>query len=132
MRAPRKHRPSRSSAGWLGRDRWRALAACLCVACLVAVGVSMRDWSFLANWSPSSPSSKSTQQAQAGDEFATGSIVVVPLRGELCRHLVIENATWRIRDGGLVDCHTVLLQSAGPRHLSAARAELFRTVFGRR
>jgi hypothetical protein len=129
MRAPPKHRSARKRrTGLLGRDRWRALVATLAIAGLVALGIRAGDWWL---WVPQM-TAKKTLPAQPGDEFATGAIIMVPTSGDRCRHLLIDNATWRIRDNGVVDCQTALAQNPTPSPELTTRAEAIRMVFGKR
>jgi hypothetical protein len=125
LRAPGRGRARRRAS--FGRDRWRALVAGTCISVVVAGGAYLTGWTPpLRQWIPT-PQAK----AQAGDELATGSVLIVPLNGETCRHMLIDNATWRIRDQTLVDCHTALV-SGGGRQVSATRAEVMRAAFGRK
>lgn len=42
---------------------------------------------------------------QSGDEYlTTGSILFVPLQGNICRQRLIDNKTWMMRDKGYVMC----------------------------
>ena len=52
------------------------------------------------------------------NDLATGSIVFVPIFGDRCRNALIDNATWRIRDNGIVDCRAALAQNADARRLN--------------
>jgi hypothetical protein len=73
------------------------------------------------------------QKSPTEDELATGSILLVPRYGNNCRLRVIENATWRIWDQGVVDCREVLEQARGRTHgWSADRIDVIREGFFRR
>ena len=135
---PSRFRSSRSRRrGSFGRDRWRALVAGAILGTLLASGALLAgnghldDWSSslsrMAFWRPAAE-----PRLPADDDLATGSILIVPLSGESCRQLLIDNATWRIRDQGLIDCHTALVRSGSTRQVSAARIEVMRAVFGGR
>jgi hypothetical protein len=130
MQAPRKHRPSgRSRSRWFGGDGWRALAAFLCLALLLAFGAYMSDWS------PLTARSQPAQQARGGDNSpSTGSVVFMPLSGDQCRQRVIDNATWRITDNGTAECHAVLLPPTRTRagQPPTGRFDAFQDAFKRR
>ncbi|MGA2895175.1 MAG: hypothetical protein ABSE22_20110 [Xanthobacteraceae bacterium] len=53
--------------------------------------------------------SASPQEANTG--LQTGSILLLPFSGNTCRQRLIDNATWRIRDNGLVDCAAATAQN---------------------
>jgi hypothetical protein len=69
--------------------------------------------------------------AQTEDEFATGSIIFVPFAGNNCRKKLIDNATWRISDGGPIDCRTALAQGANGNEsgFSTSRVDIIRNGF---
>jgi hypothetical protein len=136
MEWPSRFRSSRSRRrGFFGRDRWRALVAGASLVILLASGALLAGNGQLGDWSSSLSRfafGRPEPKLPADDDLATGSILIVPLSGENCRQLLIDNATWRIRDQGLIDCHTALVRSGSTRQLSAARVEVMRAVFGRR
>jgi len=73
------------------------------------------------------------QRPPIDDDLSTGSVIVVPRHGNDCRLRLIDNATWRIWDQGVVDCDTALEQSRTRAHgWSAGRIEVIRTGFFRR
>jgi hypothetical protein len=45
------------------------------------------------------------ERAQA---LSTGSLLFVPLFGDRCRQMVIDNATWNVIDNGIVSCSDAL------------------------
>ncbi|MGH6768604.1 MAG: hypothetical protein ACRECO_06230 [Xanthobacteraceae bacterium] len=69
--------------------------------------------------------------AMTEDDLTTGSIVFVPTHGNRCRNSLIDNATWRIRDNGYVDCRTALSRNANVPRLnwSTARTHAIRQGF---
>ena len=56
---------------------------------------------------PASPS-----QVQNGDEIYTGSIIVVPPRGDQCWQIMLDNRTGRMWENGYVDCYLAVSQLA--------------------
>ena len=65
------------------------------------------------------------------DDLATGSIIFVPILGNTCRKKLIDNATWQIRDNGLLDCRTALARGAHGNQLgwSTSRVDVIRNGF---
>jgi hypothetical protein len=129
MRASRNHRPSeRTRTGWLSRDGWRALGACFCLAMMFALGAQIADWS------PLTGPSTVGQPVQDGNAFAIGTILIVPIYGNECGQRLIDNATWRIWDNGVVQCDVALTQEADTRarQLSALRVDVIRSGFTKR
>lgn len=120
--------PVPSARGWLHRDDRQALLLCMLVgaAFLFGMGTIFRA-------SPAA-TSRTAVSKQADDDLSTGSIVFVPVVGERCQSRLIDNATWRIRDNGTVDCRTALSNTAsGPRlRWSTARVDVIRDGFTRR
>jgi hypothetical protein len=120
---------SRRSRGWFRRDNRRALTICLLFGGLATIG--------LGSVIPQVPTT-SLRIAFNGpgivdrdDDLATGSIIFVPILGNTCRKKLIDNATWRIRDSGPVDCRAALAQGAHGNQLgwSASRVDLVRNGF---
>ena len=108
-----------------GKDRRRALLACLVLAALLGVGL-------LAGGMVPSPLTRTTPPAaQDGNRLATGPVLFVPPSGNRCRQRVIDNATWLMRDNGEVDCEAVLSPQMGavPREGSPARVDVIREIF---
>ena len=109
---------------WFGRDGWRALVACLCLAPVLAIGA------YLGSEALSSNRGQALRAANGDDELKTGSILFVAQFGDRCRRRVIDNATWLISDNGSVDCGTALAQArASTPQLSSARVDVIRNGF---
>ena len=60
--------------------------------------------------------------AESDDELRTGSILIVPPQGNVCRQKLIDNATWRIRDNGFVLCNDAVSWHADAAPVNRARA----------
>ena len=112
----------------LGRDGQRAIVSVAALALLFGVGVYLNGGIAISKFASISP------RAAQDDNLTTGSILFVPVLGNRCRHRLIDNATWRIRDGGVVDCNTALSHQAGGGGLrwSAARVDVVREGFRQR
>lgn len=122
---------NRRSRGWFRRDNRRALAICLLFGSVAALGVGtvMRQ----APWG-SIRIGNGPGYGQSEDDLATGSIIFVPVLGNTCRKKLIDNATWRIRDDGLVDCRAAFAQGAHGNQLGwpATRVDIIRHGFYKR
>jgi hypothetical protein len=99
-------RARRPGAGRLAGELRRAFVACglvftLCV--LVAL---------IANWLQASTGPVSQTHSSSEVNLSTGSMLVVPPAGDLCRERIIDNSTWRIRNKGWVDCSEALAKAA--------------------
>src|SRR5688572_9687421 len=114
------------SKGWLRRDDKNALLLCAAAALafLGGIHVVLRE----------APLTKARMALakQGVDDLTTGSIVFLPIQGDRCRNRLIDNATWRIRDTGMVDCRTALSHSSARPRWSAARADVIRDGFTKR
>lgn len=66
---------------------------------------------------------------QADEDLSTGSVIFVPILGNMCRKKVIDNATWRIRDIGPVECRTALGQGGNQSGWSTSRVDIIRNGF---
>ncbi len=122
---------SRSQTGrrWLRRDNRRAVAICLLFGAVATVGLGT-----VIRQGPSGSiriAGNGPGYGHADDDLATGSIIFVPILGNTCRKKLIDNATWQIRDSGLVDCRAALAQGAHGNQLgwSASRVDVIRHGF---
>ncbi len=122
---------SRAARGWFRRDDRRALAFCLIFGVIAVVGLST-----VFRNAPSSAvrTAAVAHAAHADDDLTTGSIIFVPILGNVCRKRLIDNATWQIRDNGIVDCRTALTQNTHGRRMgwSGARVDVIRHGFTNR
>ena len=119
----RAHKPS--TTGVIAGEIRRAFLACGFVLTFCVVAAIAGSW-----FQSSSPLAQS-RGSNEGD-LSTGSMVVVSPTGSLCRERTIYNATWQIRDKGLVDCTEALAKaaSAGAEGRSAgSRIDIIRESF---
>lgn len=118
-----------TTRGSRSRDNRRALAICLLFGAIAVFGLGtvLRD-------TPPSGTRITAMSAQGDDDLSTGSIVFVPIFGNDCRRRLIDNATWQIRDNGVVDCNAALAQNTHGRRFgwSAARVDVVRQGFSHR
>jgi len=102
MRVVRGERAAaRTARRQIGRDVRRALFAGLCLASLLALGSRFDGLSSILALLGSTP-------RPLGEDLATGTIVLVPWIGDECRLRLIDNATWRIFEQGVVECRNAL------------------------
>jgi hypothetical protein len=94
-----------------------AIAAVLAVG-LLATGQLEFARSLMGRSLPKPPSGPSD------DEIYTGSILYVPDEGKICRQLLFDNRTGRMRDNGLVDCEQAFFRGTSEmsKQWSTARA----------
>jgi hypothetical protein len=115
------------------RDRWRALSIGIFLTALLAFGLRYGEQTITpvstlltANFVPDLTKYYTSEQVR------TGAIVFVPPHGEQCQKNLIDNATWRIRYFGMVNCDQALqAEQPSPRSMGAARFEAIRDGFRR-
>jgi hypothetical protein len=114
------------------RDAYRAGLAGLVLIALVALAFYHQNWSDLG-------AKKKPEPYAAGDAkehpLRTGSLLIVPPRGQRCQHRTIDNKTWFIRDNGYVDCEEAMSKGtdqAGRDGNSSPRLDAIRDAFTRR
>ena len=124
-------RPPRAPA--VSREARQTLVACLVLLVLFGLvalfGNGIVPANFAAN--PSAIAERSGT-GDGDDDLRTGSILFVPDQGNVCRKRVIDNATWRIHDGGAVVCNEAVswnANAAGSRNSPIARIEAIRDGF---
>lgn len=96
------------SRGWRRGEVPRAIVAGCVLAGLFAAAYAigsqwqgpMREKAFVHS-----------NQHESDDDLTTGSIVFVPVLGNMCRQNLIDNRTWEVRENGTMPCHEAL---AGP------------------
>ena len=88
----------------------------------------------VGGWSPLAEQPGVGQQPPDTEDLAIGTILIVPLYGNVCGQRLIDNATWRIWDNGVVQCDVFLSQETNSqaRQLSALRVDVIRAGFTRR
>jgi hypothetical protein len=125
-----KKSSNRRTRGWFRRDNRRALAICLLFGAAASIGLGS-----VIQQAPTIGTLRIAGNGpgltQSDDELATGSIIIVPVLGSNCRKKLIDNATWRIRDIGPVDCRTALARGAHGNESgwSASRVDIIRSGF---
>ena len=108
-----------------GRDGPRAVLAALLLLFVLVAHVS--DGKPFLGFSLGGSSAALTP-GEPDDDLKTGSILIVPSSGDLCRHRLIDNATWRIKDNGVIACDQAAARTTG-RQNAASRIEAVRDGF---
>ncbi|MGE3148269.1 MAG: hypothetical protein AB7K04_04305 [Pseudorhodoplanes sp.] len=104
---------------------WTAIACCG-VAAVIIVGFVVRT---------SQPAAAARASLlidnRTDEDVRTGSIFLVPRRGNECQHLLFDNRSGQIWYGGSVDCELALSHTGGEKAKawSIARAEAIRGAF---
>jgi hypothetical protein len=124
MRAPAKS-PTRAAS----RIQWRVgdLRRTLLILALVLVasaGIALVAALRVLSSRPPAP---------VEADLKMGSMLIVSPSGNLCQERTIDNDTWRIRDGALVNCAEALARAAGgSAEPSGSRIDLIREGFRNR
>jgi hypothetical protein len=125
----RKKRQQRSTLPY--RDFYRAILAGLLLIFVFAA--SFYDGRLLPDFDEPQPANE-TSKDKPEHPLRTGSIVIVPTSGNRCKQRIIDNATWIIRDHGIVDCEEMLSviaerasRDTATHHLDAIRNSFFRS-----
>jgi hypothetical protein len=119
----------RSKARARGRERSRQMVFVAAIGSLLAIGLfaagELKGWQFLP-WAAAAKAA-----APSEDVIYTGSILYVPSEGTICRQLLFDNRTGRMRDNGLVDCEQAYYRGTGETAMqwSNARAAVISQSF---
>jgi hypothetical protein len=84
------------------RDFHRALIVLASLAALVASGYGVHMQIAAANERLQRQHWRLAAATRA--ELHNGTVLFVPIGGNICRRRLIDNATWTLRDGGEVEC----------------------------
>jgi hypothetical protein len=68
------------------------------------------------------------QQTQSDDEIYTGSIIIVPPRGDQCWQMMLDNRTGRMWENGYVDCYVAVRQLAENKRSGAISTIRIRSI----
>jgi hypothetical protein len=67
-------------------------------------------------------------QKQIDDEIYTGSIVVVPPRGDQCWQMMLDNRTGRMWETGYVDCYSTVSELVEDRRKGPVNARRIQSI----
>jgi hypothetical protein len=114
-----------SAAGRIGGDFQRTF-----LICGIALGFGVVVAAVASRLQP--PVSPERARAASEANLSTGSMLFVAPGGNQCRQGSIDNSTWRIRNGGAVDCDEALAKAANAGNDArspGSRLELIRQGF---
>ena len=103
--------PSRVTRHWLLRDARRTGVLLVWVAFGFSILFYFIDWTTTRREATLRPPVNASTAKTNGDELYTGSIIMVPTRGEDCWQRIIDNRTGKMRDIGYVNCYEAVSRS---------------------
>lgn len=113
------------------RDFYRAILAGLLLIFVFAASFYDHPWLF-----GSSNDTSYTVNDPSDHALRTGSILFVPPSGNRCRHRLIDNYTWFIRDNGFVNCDELASRGSSEpisrEYNSNSRLDAIRDAFSRK
>ena len=107
--------PSRVTRHWLLRDARRTGVLLVWVTFGFSILIYFIDWSPVQRASAVRPPVNAAIAKINGDELYTGSIIMVPTRGEDCWQRIIDNRTGKMWDIGYVNCYEAVSRSEKSR-----------------
>jgi len=109
--------------GWLLRDLPYTYVAFVWVAFALSILIYFIDWSPVRRETAVRPQLNSVNNDN-NDKLYTGSIIIVPTRGDLCWERRLDNRNGKMWDKGYVSCYKVASQLAKnnpPKGIGAMR-----------
>jgi hypothetical protein len=108
------------------RDNSRQTAVVVAIAAFLALGLLATGGYVAARQRPAVVATASDD-----DEIYTGSILYMPDEGRICRQLLFDNHTGRLRDNGSVDCERATYRGSSdtPKQWSVARVRVISSGF---
>jgi hypothetical protein len=110
-------------------DRRRGIVVCASLSVFLALTIFAA--SFAAQVSPQSHAAYAAFLSEAS-ALRSGTILFVPVEGNVCRRRLIDNETWQIKDGGDVICNEAVSWNAHARtqkYFVAVRVDAIRSGF---
>lgn len=110
------------------RDAYRAVLAGLLLILVFAAA-------FHGRWFGASKEAPYSLGDSGDHALRTGSILFVPPSGNRCRHRLIDNYTWFIRDNGFINCEELVsrgIETVTHDYNSNARMDAIRDAFSRK
>lgn len=112
------------------RDRRRAILTGAVLTGAVAIGIVTGAY-FARTVTTAKTASYTAFLAQA-EELRTGTVLFVPLEGNICRQRIIDNETWHMADAGSVVCDEAVSWNSsapGQKYFVAVRVDAIRSGF---
>jgi hypothetical protein len=117
---------------WFLRDIPRTYVLLVWLAFGAALLVYSNDW-HPSGWNALRRESAQRPPASITDNY-TGSIIIVPTRGENCRQMMLDNRTGRMWEKGIVNCYEAVPPSEKEQRggMSSLRINAIGKAFNRR
>ena len=126
--------PSRkpSHRHWMLRDIPRTYVLLVWLAFGAAILIYSSDW-HPSGWTALRREAAAPKPPISVTEQYTGSVIIVPSRGEDCRQMMLDNRTGRMWDKGFVNCYEVSRSERDQRSgMSSLRMNAIGKAFNRR
>lgn len=114
--------------------RYSAHLRAPCLACLrVALLIYSNDW-HPSGWTALRQEATALKPPVSVTDQYTGSIIIVPTRGEDCRQMMLDNRTGRMWDNGVVNCYEAVSRPGRDQlgGMSSLRINAIGKAFNRR
>ena len=118
---------------WMLRDIPRTYVLLVWLAFGTALLIYSNDW-HPSGWTTLRQEPAAPKRQISATEQYTGSIIIVPTRGEDCRRMMLDNRTGRMWDTGSVNCYEAVSRSEKDQRggMSSLRINAIGKAFNRR
>ena len=122
-----------SQRQWMLRDIPRTYVLLVWLAFGVAILLYSSDW-HPSGWTALRQEAAAPKRPVSVTEQYTGSIIIVPARGEECRQMMLDNRTGRMWNIGVVNCYEAVSRSEKDQRggMSTLRINAIGKAFNRR
>jgi hypothetical protein len=118
---------------WMLRDIPRTYVLLVWLAFGVALLIYSNDW-HPSGWTALRQEATAPKPPVSVAEQYTGSIIIVPTRGEDCRQMMLDNRTGKMWDKGVVNCYEAVSRPDRDQRsgMSSLRMNAIGKAFNRR
>ena len=118
---------------WMLRDIPRTYVLLVWLAFGAALLIYSNDW-HPSGWTALRKEAATPKPPVSVTEQYTGSIIIVPTRGEDCRQMMLDNRTGRMWDKGIVNCYEAVSRPERDQRsgMSSLRINAIGKAFNRR
>jgi hypothetical protein len=118
---------------WMLRDIPRTYVLLVWLAFGVALLIYSNDW-HPSGWTALRQEATALKPPVSVTDQYTGSIIIVPTRGEDCRQMMLDNRTGRMWDNGVVNCYEAVSRPGRDQlgGMSSLRINAIGKAFNRR
>jgi len=121
-----------SQRQWMLRDIPRTYVLLVWLAFGAAILIYSTDW-HPSGWTALRQEATAPKPPVSVIEQYTGSVIIVPTRGEDCRQIMLDNRTGRMWDNGVVNCYQAVSRAEKERSgMSSLRINAIGKAFNRR